>query len=237
MEQYSSQEYGRKAETGYEFLAKTYGWMFIALLVSAVFAFAGATNPVVFSLVWGTKYGMTALVVLELALVILLTATIRKLSYALAITCFIVYAAINGLTLSSIFLIFQVSSIALAFISTAIMFGIMSFYGATTKKNLATAGHYLMMALLGVVVVSLVNFVITLITKKNLAILDWFISLASVIIFTGLTAYDAQKIAMIGSHNDGSEAYKKIAIYGALQLYLDFINIFLSLLKLFGKKR
>ncbi|MBQ2463661.1 MAG: Bax inhibitor-1 family protein, partial [Treponema sp.] len=104
-------------------------------------------------------------------------------------------------------------------------------------KNLATAGHYLMMALIGLVIVTVVNRLITFFTHTPLTWLDWLLSVASVIIFTGLTAYDAQKIAMIGSHDDGSDAYKKISIYGALQLYLDFINIFLSLLRLFGKKR
>jgi len=235
MEEYSLN--GAKAETGYEFMAKTYGWMFLALIISAACAYLAISYEPLLRIIWGTKYALMFLVIAEFALVIGLSAAIRKLPYSMAILMFVLYSAINGLTLSSIFLIYKTSSICLAFFSTAIMFGLMSVYGATTKKNLATAGHYLMMALIGLVVVTLVNRLITFITKTELTWLDWLLSVASVIIFTGLTAYDAQKIAMIGSHDDGSDAYKKISIYGALNLYLDFINIFLSLLRLFGKKR
>lgn len=235
MEQYSVN--GTKAETGYEFLAKTYGWMFLALVVSAACAYLAAYYEPLRSIIFGPKYVFYGLIIAEFALVIGLSAAIKTLPLSLATLFFLLYAAINGLTLASIFFIYQTKSIYLAFFSTALMFGLMSVYGVTTKKNLATAGHYLMMALIGLVIVTVVNRLITFFTHTPLTWLDWLLSVASVIIFTGLTAYDAQKIAMIGSHNDGSDAYKKISIYGALQLYLDFINIFLSLLRLFGKKR
>lgn len=236
MEQYSVN--GTKAETGYEFLAKTYGWMFLALVVSAACAYLAAFYYPLVEIIWGgSRYVFYGLIIAEFVLVIGLSAAIKTLPLSLATLLFLLYAAINGLTLSSVFLYYRTKSICLAFFSTALMFGLMSVYGVTTKKNLATAGHYLIMALIGLVIVTVVNRLITFFTHTPLTWLDWLLSVASVIIFTGLTAYDAQKIAMIGSHDDGSDAYKKISIYGALQLYLDFINIFLSLLRLFGKKR
>lgn len=219
------------------FLMKTYLWMCFALIVSAVAAYASSRVPALLKFVWGTRYGFLILAGVEIMLVWTLSATLRTISVFTAFLMFTAYAAINGLTISYIFLLFSKSSIVYCFISTAIMFLLMALYGALTKQSLARAGHYLLMALIGIVVVSLVNTIVTMITRSRLDMLDWIISLATVVIFTGLTAVDSQKILRAAQRADDSDAFKKLAIYGALELYLDFINIFLSLLNLFGKAR
>lgn len=223
------------------FLARTYAWMSGALLISALSAFLAANSLPIMNFLWGVSnngrpVGFIVLAILELVLVWTLSANIRKMKLGSVITMFIVYSIINGLTLSSIFWVFSLSSITYCFIASAVMFAGMSIYGMKTKTSLNKAGKYLMMALIGLVAVSLINLLISFITKTPLAIFDWILSFATVIIFTGLTAYDSQRILRASEHSDGNEDYKKLAIYGALELYLDFINIFLSLLRLFGRK-
>lgn len=224
------------------FLTKTYAWMAFALIISGACAWFTSNSVQMLTLLWGNPLGssMTGLIVLsvvELGLVWGLTASIRKIGRGTASLLFILYSAINGVTLSSIFLVFSSNSIAYCFLSAAGMFLLMSIYGMTTRQSLAKAGHYLMMALLGLVIVSLVNFIVTRITGQRLDTIDWIISLATIVIFTGLTAYDSQKILAAAEHADSGEAFQKLAIIGALELYLDFINIFLALLRLFGKSR
>lgn len=219
------------------FLMKTYLWMCFALIVSAIAAYSAARIPVLLNFVWGTRYGFLILAGIEIMLVWTLSASLRTIPVFAAFLMFTAYAAINGLTISYIFILFSKSSIVYSFISTAVMFLLMALYGALTKQSLARAGHYLLMALIGIVVVSLVNTIVTMITRTRLDMLDWVISLATVVIFTGLTAVDSQKILRAAQRADDSDAFKKLAIYGALELYLDFINIFLSLLNLFGKSR
>ena len=224
------------------FVTRTFAWMFAALLISAVTAFATAVAlalyPPFLKLLFGNhSIGFIVLAVGEIGLVWYLSSHLRELSVQAASACFIVYAVVNGITLSTIFLVYNIISIALAFLGTALMFGVMSVYGRVTKTNLATAGHYLMMGLIGLLIVSGVNLLVSMFTGVRLGWLDWAISFATVIIFAGLTAYDTQRIMVAAAHADDSDAYRKIAIYGALQLYLDFINIFLSLLRLFGRRR
>ena len=154
-------------------------------------------------------------------------------SFPVAAGAFIVYSIVNGLTLSSILFIYTHTSVVRIFAVTALMFGAMSVYGATTKSNLQSAGRYLMMAVIGLVIASLVNIFFFLHSSS----FDWLISFVAVGVFTGLTAYDSQKISQIARYAQDNEAYKKVAIIGALELYLDFINIFLALLRLFGKRR
>ncbi len=222
----------------YGFLTKTYGWMCLALLISAVSAFLGATSPALLSFLFSNHaLGVKVLAIVEIGIVIFMTMTIQTMPLWTAITSFILYSVVNGLTLSSIFLIFNIQSIMFVFFSAALMFGGMSLYGMLTKKNLASVGHYFMLALLGLVVVSGVNMLVTFITHISLGWVDWLISFATVIIFSALTAYDVQKIMRTAQRADDSEAYQKIALLAALELYLDFINIFLSLLRMFGKKR
>lgn len=227
------------------FITKTYSWMGLALLISAATAFFTAQSIFVgneltaFGLfLFGNKMmGFWIFAIAEIVLVLWLSSQIRKISLQTAIIGFIGYSVINGITLSSIFIIYQIESIAVAFLGTSAMFFIMAFYGATTKKNLATFGRYLMMALVGVIIVSLLEFVMAVFFHLNTTILDFLIAIATVIIFTGLTAYDSQKVMKIAKNSNGNEDYQKVSIMAALELYLDFINLFLMLLRLFGKRR
>lgn len=214
------------------FIARVYGWMALALIISGISALFAAINPAVYQLIWGGRHiGFYVLIVAEIALVIILSAVISKVSVAVAGFLFFLYSIINGLTLSAIFLVFQISSIGTVFFISAGMFFAMSLYGRYTKQDLNSAGRYLMMALFGLIIASVVNFIF----KSN--VLQWIISMVSLVVFIGLTAYDTNKIVKASALADGSDTFKKAAIYGALELYLDFLNIFLSLLNLFGRKR
>ncbi len=214
------------------FITRVYGWMTIALILSGLSALFAATSPIAFELIWGGKHiGFYVLVVAEIAIVIILSAIIRKVPVGVAVFMFLLYSIVNGLTLSAIFLVFEITSIFIVFFISAGMFLAMSLYGRYTKQDLNSAGRYLMMALFGLIIASIVN----LLLKSN--ILQWIISLVSLVVFIGLTAYDTRKIVTASQMADGSDTFKKAAIFGALELYLDFLNIFLSLLNLFGKKR
>ena len=228
-----------------KFVTKTYAWMGLALLVSAFTAYY--TSIKVFDgnelsafglFLYGNKMmGFFILAIAEIALVWGLSAVIRKISLQMAIIGFVAYSLLNGITLSSIFIVYQIESIAVAFLGTSAMFFTMAFYGATTKKNLATMGRYLMMALIGTIIVSLLEFVMYRFFHLNTSILDFIIAIATVIIFTGLTAFDSQKIMKVAQHSNGSEDYQKVSLMAALELYLDFINLFLALLRIFGKRK
>ena len=219
--------------------------MGLALLISAVSAFVTAnsifngTELTAFGMfLYGNRMlGFWIFAIAEIVLVLGLSSMIRKISLQTATIGFIAYSVINGITLSSIFLVYQIQSIVAAFAGTGLMFFAMAFYGATTKKNLATMGRYMMMALIGVIIVSLLEFVMSALLKLNTTFLDFVIAIASVIIFTGLTAYDSQKILKVAEHSNGSEDYQKVSLMAALELYLDFINLFLALLRLFGKRK
>lgn len=215
-----------------KFMVRTYGWMALALLISAASAFFTASSQTLVQLLFGNgAIGFFVLAIAEIGLVIWLSASLRKISSAAAAIAFIVYATVNGMTLSSIFLVYQLGSIMNVFIISSLMFGGMAVYGATTKQNLASAGRYLIMILWGVIIASIFNLLI------RSSGLDWIISIVSVVLFAGLTAWDAQKIYYAAGYADESEGCKKASIYGALQLYLDFINIFIRLLSLFGKRK
>ncbi|MBQ7159243.1 MAG: Bax inhibitor-1/YccA family protein [Treponema sp.] len=220
------------------FLGKTYGWMAFALCISAAAAYFTASSEPLLKLLFGNRAaGFIGLVILEIVLVFALSASIRKIPVGVAAVGFVLYALINGMTLSSIFIIYQISSIATAFFSTAILFSVMSLWGMTTKRNLASWGRYLMMALLGVIIASVAGGLISFFTKTPLNMLDILISVAIVIIFTALTAYDSQKLLKTAEHARNTDDYKKVAILAALELYLDFINLLLALLRIFGKKK
>lgn len=215
-----------------KFIARVYGWMAVALVVSAASAFFAAITPAVYNFLWsGRHIGFYVLVAVEILLVVILSATLQKMPVGFAGLLFVIYSIVNGMTLSAIFLVFEIKSIYIVFLISAGMFFAMSLYGRYTKQDLNSAGRYLMMALFGIVILAVVN----LLLKSS--ILQWIISLVTLVVFIGLTAYDTNKIVRASELADGSEVFKKAAIYGALELYLDFLNIFLSLLNLFGKKR
>lgn len=214
-----------------KFLTNTYGWMALALLISGVTALFTAQNTAMLKMLFsGRAIGYWILAIGEIALVWWLSASIRKISTTVASIAFIAYSVINGITLSSIFFVYTSGSIALCFGVCAVMFALMSLYGMITKTNLASAGKYMGMAVIGIIIASLIN----LLLKSGT--IDWILSLVTVVLFTGLTAYDSQKMLAAANQADGSDMFKKASIIGALELYLDFINIFLSLLRLFGRR-
>jgi FtsH-binding integral membrane protein len=211
-----------------ELIRQVYAWMGAGLLVTALVALATVSSPALFKAVMGNRLVFYGLMLGELGLVVALTAAINRLSAAAATFMFIVYSALNGVTLSVIFLVYTADSIASTFFVTAAMFGVMSAYGALTRRDLTSWGSFLFMGLVGVVIASLVN-----IFMRSDAV-SWIVSGAGVIVFTGLTAYDTWKIKALAA---GGAAGKKPAILGALTLYLDFINLFLMLLRLLGRRR
>lgn len=220
------------------FVTRTYGWMAFALLLSSAAAFFTSQSPSLLRFLFGNgAIGFWILAIAEILLVVVLSAKIRTMSVGGAVAGFVAYSVIDGVTLSSIFLVYQMNSIAAAFFASAAMFGVMSFYGATTKRDLTSFGKYLMMAVLGVIIASLVQFILALVTKNPFTMFDLLISFATVVIFTGLTAYDSQKVIRTAEHARSTDDYKKVSVFAALELYLDFINIFLSLLRIFGKRR
>nr|WP_298679850.1 Bax inhibitor-1/YccA family protein [uncultured Treponema sp.] len=213
------------------FIAAVYGWMVAALAISGIAAFAVFNSETLLYFIFGSRFTFLGLIIAELALVFILSAGIRRMSFPVAAASFVIYSIVNGLTLSSVLFVYTGTSIVRIFVITALMFGAMSVYGATTKSSLQSAGKYLMMALIGLIIASLVNIFM------RSSSLDWLISFVTVGVFTGLTAYDSQKITTAARYAQDNEDFKKVAIIGALELYLDFINIFLALLRLFGKRR
>ncbi len=212
-----------------KFFSKVYLWMFIGLLVSGGIAYYTSVTPGVRGLVY-TYFNL--FLILELVVVIAFSALRKKVSPLVAKVLFLVYAAISGLTLSSIFLVYKLDSIGMVFLSSALMFGLMAGYGYITKTNLSSFGKVLIFALLAVIIMSLINMFIG---NGTFGIV---ISVISIVVFLGLTAYDMQNLKSMYDYyaNDENEL-NKVAIYGALDLYLDFINIFLRLLQLFGKNK
>ena len=170
-------------------------------------------------------------IIAEFIVVIGFSSIIRKVSPFTALLMLVLYAVLNGITFSSVFLHFEKVSIEKIFLVTCLMFLGMSIYGAITKSDLRSAGRIFMMALLGVIITGFVNILF----KSE--ILDWILSIVGVVIFVGLTAYDTQKLLKLSIYDDGSNSFKKFAVLGALELYLDFINIFTRLLFLFGRKK
>lgn len=213
------------------YISKIFGTMFLGLLVTAAAALFTATSRTMINLLYGTPL-VYALIIAELVIVFSLSARIHKISHIAAHIMFYVYSIVNGITLSSVFLAYDLGVIYTAFLTTAISFGIMSIYGIVTKKDLTKIGNILMMLLLGVVVASLINLFL------NNSQFELIISFVAVAIFVGLVAYDTQKLkSFYYSTANDYQMQRKIGIIGALSLYLDFINIFLYLLRIFGNGR
>lgn len=214
------------------FITKVFGWMSVALAVTGAMAMYTATSETLLSFVFGSKITFFGLIILELVLVGFLSARIRRMNATTATAIFIGYSLLNGLTLSSIFLLYTSSSIASTFFITAGTFAVFALVGYTTKSDLTRLGSLLFMAVIGIIIASVVNMFL------GSSQLDYIISFVGVLVFTGLVAYDTQKIKemnIIG--NEGTEEDRKEAIMGALTLYLDFINLFIFLLRLFGDRK
>ena len=221
-----------KQEASTIFLAKVFNWMAIGLGLTGVIAWFTASTGLAAQLVQGPLF--MVLLFAELGLVFYLSARIEKIEPKTATGLFLGYAALNGLTLSMVFLAYTGSSIAATFFITAGMFGAMAVYGLVTKRDLSGMGSFLFMGLIGIIIASVVNIFL------KSSSLYWAISLIGVFVFVGLTAYDVQKIKKMGEQGimqQGEGAIQKGAIMGALALYLDFINLFLMLLRFFGGAR
>ena len=221
-------------------MTRVYTWMGIALCVTAAAAFLVVSSPVALELIYGNSAAIWILAIAELALVMGISFGINRLSPAKATALFLLYAALNGVTLSSIFFAYSIGTITQAFAASALTFGAMSLVGLTTKRDLSGLGGILIMALIGLIIASVIN-----IFWAN-STMDAIITYAGVFIFVGLTAYDTQKIKqMSAAAEQGAEmgyvtdaaAPRRIAIIGALMLYLDFINLFLYILRLLGRSR
>lgn len=214
------------------FVTRVYAWMFVALLITAGVAATIAATPAVASVLLSNQLLFFGLLLGELILVVALAGFVSRMSPATATLVFLGYSALNGVTMSLIFLAYTASSIATTFLVTAGMFGVMSLYGYFTHTDLTRFGNLLLMALIGLVIASVVNIFL------SSTALYWISTFAGIVIFVGLTAYDTQKIKELGQTVDEETGEaRKTAILGALALYLDFINLFLLLLRLFGRRR
>jgi FtsH-binding integral membrane protein len=214
------------------FLVKVYGWMMAGLMVTGVISLLTLYTPGLLELVFSSRWVYIGLFVAQLGLVIFLSARIEKMSAATATMVFIGYSALTGLTLSVIFLVYTAASLATTFFVTAGTFGLMSAYGYVTRRDLTGFGSFLMMGLIGMVLASVVNMFF------NNSTVYWITTYIGIFIFVGLTAYDTQKIKeMSRLALEGGEMEQKGAIMGALRLYLDFINLFLLLLRVMGNRK
>jgi len=209
-------------------IRKVYAWMGAGLAITAFMALLTLSSPAILNAVLGNRLIFYGLIIGELALVFTLSGAINRLSAATATFIFIAYAALNGITLSVVFLAYTANSITSTFVITAGMFGAMSVYGSMTRRDLTSWGSFLFMGLIGIVIASVVNIFV------GSSAVSWVVSGMGVIVFTGLTAYDTWKIKEMAAQ--GTEG-RKPAIIGALTLYLDFINLFLMLLRFTGNRR
>ncbi len=225
---YNAQQTSSRAETVNAFMRGVYGWMAGGLALTAVVAVMIASSGVVLS-----SGVLIVLMLAELGLVIGLSAAINRLSAGAATAMFLVYAGLNGLTLSIIFQVYTGNSIASAFAVTAGTFLAMSLYGLITKRDLTSMGSFMMMGLFGVIIASVVNIFL------QSGVMGFIINCVGVLVFTGLTAYDTQKLKDMGEYAPmhDATALRRGSILGALTLYLDFINLFLLMLRFFGGSR
>ncbi len=214
------------------FLVKVYGWMMAGLLVTGVMSLVTINTPGLLELIFSSRWTVIGLFVVQIGLVGWLSVRIEKMSAATATTVFVGYAALTGLTLSVIFLMYTAESLASTFFITSGTFGAMSVYGYVTKRDLTGLGSFLMMGLIGIILASVVNIFL------QSSMLYWISTYIGILIFVGLTAYDTQKIKNMSEVAlMGSEVEQKGAIMGALRLYLDFINLFLLLLRVTGSRK
>lgn len=221
----------RRKEVVAELMRDVYLWMTGGLALTGLVAWIVATTPVLQQIIFGSQVILWGLIIAELVFVIVLSAAINKMSFGTASILYTLYCVLNGATLSTIFLVYELSSIAEIFFITAGSFAALAFVGTVTKKDLSKLGTFLIMALFGLIIAS----VIGLIMGNPDSV---WISALGVLIFAGLTVYDAQRIRMMMLDEETvNEGNMKLALLGALSLYLDFINLLLKLLSLFGKKK
>ena len=213
-------------------MRNVYIWMTLALVITGLTAMVTAKSEALMTFIFTNNWALIALMILQLGLVFYFSARLNRMSFSTATAVFILYSAITGLTFSSIFVVFSMSSIATTFFITAGMFAAMALIGSFTKKDLSGIGKFALMALIGLIIAGIVNMFL-----RN-AMMDFIVSGIGVLVFAGLTAYDSQKIRqMLQMQSEINESTQKLALFGSLSLYLDFINIFLYLLRFFGSSR
>lgn len=213
------------------FFNAVYAWMASGLAITAIVAWWLSNNLATLQK-FMSGGAMIGIFIAQIVLVVTIASAVNKLNAAVATVLFLIYAALNGITMSFIFLVYTKSSIAATFLSCAVMFGAMSVYGMVTKRDLTSMGRFLFMGLIGIVVASVIN----IFTHSQM--LEWLISFVGVIVFVGLTAYDTQRLRELAISLQGDAAMSaRIAVSGALMLYLDFINLFIFLLQFMGKQR
>ncbi len=215
-------------------LRTVYNKMMVGLFISGAIAYIAANSIAMRQMLFGNGITIWVLFFIELGLVFAISGAVKLMTSSTAYMLFIAFSAINGLTLSSIFLMYTASSISATFFITGLTFGATSYYGYVTKTDLTSWGKYLFMGLIGIIIASVVNMFL------HSSGINWMISYLGVVIFVGLSAYDTQKIRRMGeSMNVGEddEQLKRLSVIGALTLYLDFINLFLMLLRFFGNRR
>jgi len=215
-----------------QFIHKVYAWMSAGLAVTGACAWYMFSDPRMIVNLVHTPFLFYGLMIGEFILVVALSGWVQRMDAGTAKFAFLFYSAINGVTLSVLFLVYTQASIANAFFMTAGLFGVMSLYGFTTQTDLTSMGNLCFMALLGVILASLVNI------WTHSPAVQWAVNYLSILIFVGLTAYDTQRIKALNQFGrEGTDEETKGAILGALTLYLDFINLFISLLRVTGKRR
>lgn len=220
------------AQEQQRFIVKVYGWMAVALAITGMVALWTATSNSMITFIYGNPGVIIGLMIVKLLLVGSLAGWVNKMSSQTATIIFVVYSVLTGFVFSGLFLIYTTGSLASTFLITGGMFAVMSIYGWRTGNDLTKFGSLLFMLLIGLIFASIVNIFM------NSTTLYWISTYVGIFIFTGLIAYDTQKIKDMGAQvQEGTEEHRKGAIVGALNLYLDFINLFLMLLRIFGSKR
>lgn len=229
---FQTAEYQQELAAQRTFMARVYGWMTIGLLVTALLALACSTVGPIRDTLWRNQPLMIGLIIVQFLVAMGLSFLVLRLPSVVSSTLFVVYSALTGIMLSSVLLVYTSESVAATFFITAGTFGAMSAFGYVTKKDLTGLGMFLMMGLIGLLIAIVVNIFLAS------SMLGFLISCVGVVIFTLLTAYDTQKIKqMYADAGYGSEGQMRLAIAGAFSLYLDFINLFIFLLRLLGSRR
>lgn len=221
----------RRKDVVAELMRNVYLWMTGGLALTGLVAWIVATSPIMQQIIFGSQLVFWGMIIAELVFVVVLGAAIQKLSFGMASMLYTLYCVINGATLSSIFMVYELGSVAEIFFVTAGAFGVLAFVGTVTKKDLSGMGTFLIIALVGLIIASIVGLIMG--NPDSI-----WISAIGVLIFAGLTVYDAQQIRnLMLDQETVNEGNMKLALLGALSLYLDFINLLLRLLSLFGKKK
>ena len=213
-------------------MQKVYTWMALAMVITGVTAYGVANSPSLLAMIFGNQIVFWGMIIAEFALVFMITGMLNRISLTTVTLMFVAYSVLNGAVLSSIFMIYTMSSIGQVFFITAATFAVMAFIGYTTKTDLTSMGKILFMALIGIIIATVVNIFL------HSTGLQTVVSYLGVLIFVGLTAYDSQKLKnMLYDQDAADESAQKLALVGALTLYLDFINLFLYLLRILGSRR